>query len=467
MCVVHELVPLCVQNNAVRFVVRRDSHRDLPPARVVQTLANTELLTPKGICASEDGRYLFVCDTGHHKIKFASLPASSALASAEEILAGVEMFPFAGNGKKSWRDGPVLECSFNSPTDVCQRADGTIVVADTGNHCIRQILRTAKGSLVTRTIAGGYASYQVPGQERIAVNLKHLDDFTRFSKRNAGYRDGHRALFRSPSGIVEGPHGELLVADTMNNCIRGLLPSSDGKLPWETKTVCGVVGGGYTDGSCEIAAFSQPMSLCLGPHGTFFVSDRGNRCIRQVGGCHAQLSGSKIDCLSYSWVRTIEIGVIPQSIFEASVVNMGECAVDRLGYPLGVLFLDGVKTGNTRSSRFCSEGATLVVCDGGNNVIEFLSFDANVNEVIRANQPAFSPQRPDSTLSSPRHYQSDVTNSPVEKMRPALRRSIREFSSQRYTAYVCDCCVGCFVGVLFVNHAVFVVMQKCGRYKEI
>lgn len=421
--------------------MRRESQGGLlPPTRVVQTLANTELLTPKGIYASEDGRYVFVCDTGHHKIKFASLPASSVLASAEEIMAGVEMFPFAGNGKKSWRDGPVLECSFNSPTDVWQRADGTIVIADSGNHCIRQILRTAKGSLVTRTIAGGLASYKVPGQERITVDLKDLDDFVRFNKRNAGYRDGRRALFRSPSGIIEGPHGELLVADTMNNCIRGLLPSSDGKLPWETKTVCGVIGGGYMDGSCEIAAFSQPMSLCLGPHGTFFVSDRGNSCIRQVGGCHAQLSGNKSDCMAYSWVRTIEIGVVPQSVYEASVVTMGECAVDRLGYPLGVLFLDG---SGRNTHTIGNDGARLVVCDGGNNVIEFLSFDANVNGTIRANHqhrelPDCSPQRKMSTVSSPQQqYERRTTdvgdnNSTASTLdiRPT-RRSSRELSSQR------------------------------------
>ncbi|TYZ60455.1 hypothetical protein PybrP1_009406 [[Pythium] brassicae (nom. inval.)] len=271
-------------NNAVRFVIREENQGR--ETQVVRTLGNTELLTPKGICASEDGRYLFVCDSGHHKIKFAALPATSALARPEELLSGIEMFVFAGNGKKAWRDGPVLDCSFDSPAGVCQRADGTIVVADTGNNCIRHILRSTKGVLMVRTIAGGLASYRVPGHER-AVESSDPDELRRFMRRNAGYRDGRRALFRSPSDVVEG---------------------------------------GYVDGSCEVAAFRQPMGLCMGPRGTFFVSDRGNRCVRQVGGCLAQHSERRSDSLAYMWVRTIEVGVIPRSVLEAPVTTLEECA---------------------------------------------------------------------------------------------------------------------------------------------
>lgn len=342
----------------------------------MRSLGSTELLSPKGICASEDGRYLFVCDSGHHKIKFAALPATSALASVEELLAGVDMFVFAGNGKKAWRDGPVLDCSFNSPTGVCQRADGTIVVADTGNNCIRHIVRSAKGALVARTIAGGLASYRVSGQNEPVVHSSDSNELRQFLTRSAGYRDGHRALFRSPSDVVEGPLGELLVTDTMNNCIRGLLPPSDGGITWIVHTVCGVVGGGYVDGSCEVAAFRQPMSLCMGPRGTFFVSDRGNRCVRQVGGCLAQHSDRCSDSLSYTWVRTIEVGVIPRSVLDAPVATLQECAVEHLGYPLGVLHLradDDRSPSHPVSERSYDSVSTLVVCDGGSNVIEFLS----------------------------------------------------------------------------------------------
>lgn len=346
----------------------------------MQSLDATELLAPKGICASDNGRYLFVCDTGHHKIKFAALPANSALfSSAAERLAGVELFPFAGTGKKAWRDGPVHDCSFNSPAGICQCADGTLTVADTGNHCIRQIVRTSAGALLVRTIAGGYISVRDSSSSSEYVEQLERASHTelpRLRTRIAGYRDGRRALFRSPSAVIEGLHSTLLVADTMNNCIRALRPSRDRRSPWDVTTVCGAVSGGYVDGSCEGAMFRQPVGLSLGPHGSFFVSDRGNCCIRQVGGCVAQLSGRARDSTAYTWVRTIEIGVVPRSVLSGSSTALAECMVERLGEPLGVLF-----TGTDGTN------AALLVCDGGNNVIECLAFDDAINGVVARQSP--------------------------------------------------------------------------------
>lgn len=408
---------------------------------------NAGLLTPKGICASDDGRYLFVCDTGHHKVKFAALPGSSALTSAADMVAGVEMFTFAGNGKKAWRDGPVLDCSFNSPAGVWQCADGTVVVADTGNHCIRQILRTGTGNLVARTIAGGY---QVASHEHIPENMNEHES-RRLNKRHAGFRDGRRSLFRSPSGIVEGSYGELLVADTMNNCVRGLLPSSDGKLSWDVKTVCGIAQGGHTDGSCDVAAFSQPTSLNMGPHGTFFVSDRGNRCIRQVGGCHAQFSGSKNDCLSYSWVRTIEIGAVPRRLSQASRDIHAGCTSSSLECPLGILYLHDLRSSEPSAWTNSDRDEILAVCDGGSNVIEFIPIDSvsgehNASSSMRqtlwdAHCPPSRAGR-DAPVRSMLEECLSTKHDATTSNRPTAerRRSTRASSSQRYKSTFIPSC---------------------------
>ncbi|KAF1794781.1 NHL repeat, subgroup [Phytophthora cactorum] len=160
ICALHDgtLAFTDAHNNAVRFVIsetRRGVRRCY-----VKTVESSGLLTPKGIAASSDERHFFVCDTGHHKIKLAALPSRSALADIGSIIDEVEMFAFAGNGKKGWRDGPALEASFNSPAGVCECPDGTIIVADTGNHCIRQIRRAVNGKLVVKTIAGAHASLE-------------------------------------------------------------------------------------------------------------------------------------------------------------------------------------------------------------------------------------------------------------------------------------------------------------------
>ncbi|KAG7380659.1 NHL repeat-containing protein 2 [Phytophthora pseudosyringae] len=186
-------------NNAVRFVIsetRRCGAMSKTRRRdFVKTAACSGLLTPKGIAASSDERHLFVCDTGHHRIKLAALPSRSALVDVGSIADGVEMFAFAGNGKKGWRDGAALEANFNSPAGVCEYGDGSIIVADTGNHCIRQIRRTVSGKLVVKTIVGAQASLEATrgggNQRRHAERTANVPVGNRVS----GYRDGAHSLF--------------------------------------------------------------------------------------------------------------------------------------------------------------------------------------------------------------------------------------------------------------------------------
>ncbi|KAL4170079.1 hypothetical protein KRP22_010986 [Phytophthora ramorum] len=356
-------------NNAVRFVIPERGRGATSKCRRkchVKTLESSGLLTPKGIAASADERHLFVCDTGHHKIKLAALPSRSVLADVDKITDGVEMFAFAGNGKKGWRDGAALEASFNSPAGVCEYADGSIIVADAGNHCIRQIRRTSNGKLAVKTIAGAYASLEASTQR-----LHRAGSVVAASKRSSGCRDGVRSLFRSPSAIIAGPHGELLVADTMNNSIRGLLPPSDGTSPWKVSTICGQTRPGHADGNCEIALFDQPVSLCWGENSnTFFVADRGNACIRQVGrSCGAGLM--------YAWVRTIEIGDVPRSVRNQQQSSL----------PLGMVCIPRRNTDCEKAA-----GSKLVVCDGGNNVIKILPLEELMQHALNIEERFDTPQ---------------------------------------------------------------------------
>ncbi|DBA02488.1 TPA: hypothetical protein N0F65_010960 [Lagenidium giganteum] len=348
-----------VHNNAIRLIVP-DCEAPALSMRVL-TIENTGLLMPKGICASEDARYLFVTDTGHHKIKFAALPVQSALRRVDEASERIETYTFAGSGKKGWKDGPVLDSAFNSPSAVCVCSNGTIAVADTGNHCIRLIQPVSatndggvRGKLVVRTIAGGMQSFQQGSQGK--PEGMDTKQFERMQRRNSGWRDGLRALFRSPSAIIEGAYGELLVADTMNNCIRGLQMHDNEEGRWFVETVAGQRTAGHRDGDdCVTAQFAQPTGLCVGANGSLFVSDRGNDCIREIGGCHALYSNDRRDCLRYSWVRTIVIGDGPSDEFSRLVGPQGLCYV-----PNGTVAGVGMQQD------------ALVVCDSGNNIIRLL-----------------------------------------------------------------------------------------------
>ena len=103
---------------------------------------------------------------------------------------------FAGSPttRAGWVDGPRLEAEFNQPSQIVVDRDGSVYVADRGNHCIRRI--TPDGMVST-----------VIGKGTIA-----------------GYQDGNPedALFNNPRGVAIDKDGTIYVADYENNCVRKL-----------------------------------------------------------------------------------------------------------------------------------------------------------------------------------------------------------------------------------------------------
>ncbi|GMF15150.1 unnamed protein product [Phytophthora lilii] len=207
--------------------------------------------------------------------------------------------------------------------------------------------------MVVKTIAGAYASFQTKGGNGQQPMLGFPA-----GKRTSGYRDGVHSLFRSPSAIIVGPRSELIVADTMNNCIRGLRPPSVGTSSWIAYTICGQAYPGHADGNSEVALFDQPVSLCWGVNrNSFFVADRGNACVRQV-----ELSYGADLLFSYASVRTIEIGGVRRA--PRSVQG------DWLQQPLGIECIFQQKADAEHAGT-----PQLVVCDGESNTIKMTPLD--------------------------------------------------------------------------------------------
>ena len=166
---------------------------------------------------------------------------------------------------------------FNSPTDCSIVDDGSILVADSGNHCIRRIAASLSGELKVHTICGG-------------------------AKKGFCNGSGTSCLFRSPQGLCTLKNGDILVADTLNNCIRRIckVGTDDSSNAWVALTMTGQTRPGHRDGPCGKAMFNQPTGICLGSDGTILVADRGNNCIRQI------VPQSSNDV--HDWVRTIDVG---------------------------------------------------------------------------------------------------------------------------------------------------------------
>jgi sugar lactone lactonase YvrE len=126
--------------------------------------------------------------------------------------------------------------------------DGSLVVADFGGHRICKVTRAGQVSV----LAGAGTK---------------------------GYRDGlgAQARFNAPHNVAVLPGGDILVADTLNHCIRKVTPAG------HVSTVAGAPKPGFAGdgGPAREARFNEAYHVCATPDG-FLVADLGNRRIRAV-----------------------------------------------------------------------------------------------------------------------------------------------------------------------------------------
>lgn len=192
---------------------------------------------PLGIAVDAQGN-LYVADTGNQRIR---------KISPDGFVTTV-----AGSGGVSHLDGPAATAEFNNPRGVAVDLDGTVYVADTGNHCIRQV----KAGVVT-TLAGTI----MPSSGGIM-----------------GFADGPAAMarFSGPYGVTVDAQHNVYVADTENHRIRKI---SRGLV----STLAGSGHSGFADGPGATAQFFWPDGVAVDGAGTVYVADYGTHRIRQVG----------------------------------------------------------------------------------------------------------------------------------------------------------------------------------------
>lgn len=191
--------------------------------------------SPAGVVVTPD-QVVYVTDRGAHTLRRCTLDG--------------QVTTIAGTPRRSGTaDGLGSEARFDQPDGIVLDRDGTLLVADMGNHCIRRV--TPAGEVTT--VAG------VAG--------------------TAGSQDGPRdqALFRQPRRLCLASDGSLYVADFGNATIRRIRSNGD------VTTVAGKAGAvGYADGARGDARFSSPIGITLDSKGNLYVADQGNRCVRQI-----------------------------------------------------------------------------------------------------------------------------------------------------------------------------------------
>ena len=195
------------------------------------------------------------------------------------------------------------------------------------------------------------------------------------SEHEKGYRDGQgsEARFNIPRDLAVDRDGSLLVADTYNNRLRRV--SAMGTV----STIAGSGEAGRFDGIGPAARFNRPRGISLDVHGTIYISDHLNHCIRKVtpaNGMVSTLCGSLqseegfVDAVGADARFHFPTGISLDTDANLIVADYGNHCIRKVSTCNGrVITVAGSRAGQTsslRSHRLVVEG--LVMRTAGSRV---------------------------------------------------------------------------------------------------
>ena len=229
------------------------------------------------------GDVLLVCDSGHNKFKILCVPNRHSGRKARQS-GGIRIVTLVGNGQRGHNDGSGDESSFNAPTDACVLRDGSLLVTDTRNNCVRRIApyckRTSSPSPKTlrkqqHTDAGGWGSVHyspLGSQRRRSSFVDTLDTNGAPLYDNNGYRfdqDKESVL----SIITRWAGGDMNDLESLGSLLRVTTVAGGGVAAGRRKQ-------GFKDGVGPNARFHGPSGIECCSSGAVVVSDEGNNCLR-------------------------------------------------------------------------------------------------------------------------------------------------------------------------------------------
>lgn len=313
--------------------------RQIKPDQTIETLPASDAVSrpvaisfnPNGYLAIADGGTLKVANSvgGVQQVTSAPSPAGVAENAQGNVfftsgnavfkVSGSQTSMIAGQAEAGFNgDGPVAtDQLLNSPTALTVGQDGSLYIADTGNHRIRKL--SPDGAL--STVAGTSAGFSGDSGDATAAQLN------------------------APSGLCLDASGNLWIGDTGNNRIR--MVDGAGSI----HTVAGSGASGLTgDGDAAInASMSSPTSVTCDNQQNVFIADTGNRRVRKLS----------IGLGSSGDVTSAAVAVVHAATFKEGPIAGGE-----------ILSLFGTKIGpaTALNSHLDSSGkiATLL---GGTQVL--------------------------------------------------------------------------------------------------
>lgn len=198
---------------------------------------NAQLRFPAGLAMDAQNR-LYVADALNNRIR----RLENGILTT---FAGSGTYGFAGDG------GSAINAQFRNPTALSVSNDGSILVADYGNHRIRKIDPNGLISTLAGTGEFGFSG------DNGSANVAQLN---------------------FPQGVAIDRTGNVYIADTNNHRIRR------GETSGRITTFAGIGTAGFA-GDGDFAALSQlnqPTSVRINSVGEIFIADSGNHRIRKI-----------------------------------------------------------------------------------------------------------------------------------------------------------------------------------------
>ena len=194
-----------------------------------------------------------------------------------------------GEQGKIWRvarngNAEVLTDKLDTPSAIAFDKNGDLIVADSGTHTIKKVLKTGE----IETVAG-------------IENQKGFAD-----------GDAENALFYAPIGVAVS-EDKIFVADTYNDKIRVI---ENGKV----STLAGSEKG-FADGETNQAQFDTPTGLAIRKDGKILLADAGNGRLRVV-----EPTGN-----TWTLAGNGEEKAVDGFLFESSFVQPTAVEIDKFG----------------------------------------------------------------------------------------------------------------------------------------
>lgn len=227
------------------------------------TGASASFSSPQHLVMNVAETFLYITDTGNHRIRTVSLSSGTVSTAAGSTLGYT-----AATG---------VAARFNSPKGIFRIAGDTFFISDSGNNSIRRMTvgNAVTNNFGTNTNAAGFVISTSTTAQR----------------------------YRNPEGFaVDFLSGNQYVVDTGNHCIRRSTNASTGSSNSVPNTSCfagaspsgGLGTSGFVNGLTTAARFNNPKGIAIDYVGNIFVADSGNHSIRMItsAGVGTTIAGS-------------------------------------------------------------------------------------------------------------------------------------------------------------------------------